>query len=68
MCRRTVCLAVFAAVVSLYVARAARADVTVEKGDDKVVVKIDGQLLTEYLTCSGPSRSFGRSSAPRASP
>ncbi|NUQ63674.1 MAG: PmoA family protein [Pirellulales bacterium] len=34
-------------------ASAAAAEITAEKTDQGVVVKIDGQFFTEYLTCSG---------------
>jgi hypothetical protein len=46
-------LALFGIVVSGFVSTRAHAEVTAEKTDDKVTIKIDGQLFCEYLTDSG---------------
>ncbi|MEX2140570.1 MAG: PmoA family protein [Pirellulales bacterium] len=46
------CATAIAATASVY-SPPVRAEVTAEKSDDKVTIKIDGKLFTEYLTKSG---------------
>jgi hypothetical protein len=41
------------ATVAMLILPSARGEVTVDQSDDKVTVKIDGKLFTEYLTKSG---------------
>lgn len=53
MFRRTSWLATPLALASLAPAGLANAEVTAEKADNKVIIKIDGQPFAEYLTFSG---------------
>jgi hypothetical protein len=43
----------FIAIACVFIATSARGEVTAEKSDDKVTIKIDGKLFCEYLTNSG---------------
>ena len=59
MSHRNVLMMLLAAAMILCAARVGTADVTAEPSDKGVVVKIDGELFTEYLVDAGLEPKLG---------